>query len=80
MFGIRLKRRRPECAGHHWHVTRRGWVCCHCPTRVSANDRPAAAGACIRTGQVDDLDGWLARLAPTRRQPAPGPRRARVTV
>jgi hypothetical protein len=63
-----MRRRVDGCVGHHWHVTGRGWSCCHCPGRVSWK-KPAPAGdptlACVDLPPpTSGLRKWVARLAP----------------
>jgi hypothetical protein len=62
------KRRMDACVGHHWHVTGRGWSCCHCAGRV-ARSKPAPvsdpAMACTDLPPpTSGLRKWVARLAP----------------
>lgn len=62
------KRRMDACVGHHWHVTGRGWSCCHCDGKVSRH-RPAPVGdpamACTDPPPpTSGLRKWVARLAP----------------
>lgn len=69
------KKRRDECVGHHWHVTGRGWSCCHCPGRVSWR-KPAPVGApsmeCADPAPpTSGLRKWVARLTPAKTLPGP---------
>ncbi len=64
------------CGGHHWHVTGRGWACCHCPARASArraapepgpvpgSDRAGAVECTQPAAPTGGLQKWLARIGP----------------
>jgi hypothetical protein len=62
------KRRLDGCVGHHWHVTGRGWSCCHCTGRVSwRKPAPPADPSMVCTDPPPPTSGlrkWVARLAP----------------
>lgn len=75
-MALRIGRfRLPECGGHHWHVARRGWVCCHCPTRVKDLHRPADTGACAHAEVIDELQDWVKSLSAATAGPPPPRRR-----
>lgn len=56
-----LRKSKPTCTGHHWHVARRGWRCCHCPATVShRNAAPDHEADCAQPlSPLDELLGWL---------------------
>jgi hypothetical protein len=76
----RVLNRPTACGGHHWHVTGRGWSCCHCPARVSARRAapdtagPDTAGplGCARPAEpTGGLRKWLVRIGPPTARPIP---------
>lgn len=64
----RVLNRPVVCAGHHWHVTGRGWSCCHCPGRVSARraapDMTTGTGCAHPAEPTGGLRKWLVRIGP----------------